>query len=118
MAAAHARLRREARRPVPVQRRRRGADHDDRGGRGDAEDRPAAAGGPRLRQARPRREGVAVMDDDALHIWTVYRNPSDFPGKWVLRVHRVPGGPDPACHVRDTLAEIRTLIPLGLVMLP
>lgn len=58
------------------------------------------------------------MIDDILAIYTVYRNPRDFPGKWVLRIHRVPGGPDRECWVRDSLDEVRALIPLDLVLLP
>ena len=55
---------------------------------------------------------------DELTIHVVYHNPSDYPGKWVVRRHFV--GVDgvnlasePDC-VADSLAEARDHIPVGL----
>jgi hypothetical protein len=51
-------------------------------------------------------------------VWTVYRHPSDFPGRWVLRGHEIfPNAgtlrSHEACFVASTLEEIRAKIPAG-----
>lgn len=63
------------------------------------------------------------MTDDRLYCWTVYANPSDFPGQHVARRWAVrPGSPEPdpcaVCIVRDTLAEVRAALPPGLYRRP
>ena len=56
-----------------------------------------------------------------LVIWTVYRNPRDFPGKFVVRPFRVQAGrsvPDPEpSFVGDSLNGARASVPPGLVRL-
>lgn len=55
----------------------------------------------------------------ALTIWTVYRHPRDFPTKWVLRAHDIPGPVARALvETADTLEEIRAKAPPGLHCLP
>lgn len=61
-----------------------------------------------------------------LTLWTIYRNPSDFPGKWVLRGHDIGGPADsepasiahPDCVVADTLEQARAAVPPGLACIP
>ncbi len=50
-----------------------------------------------------------------LTIWTIYQSPSDHPGKWVLRGHDIPGGPQAECLVGNSLEEIRLAVPPGLI---
>lgn len=54
-----------------------------------------------------------------LYIWTVYDNPIDFPGKFVVRRFRVTEDGAQAENrpwsVKDTLEEARRAIPPGLV---
>jgi hypothetical protein len=57
-------------------------------------------------------------DNNALAIWTVYRDPSDYPGKYVVRKSLVPGGITNEMFVADNLAEARALVPPGLYRLP
>jgi hypothetical protein len=61
------------------------------------------------------------VTESILTIWTVYRSPSDHPGKWVLRGHDVTAAgsvPRPDCIVADTLDLIRDHLPPGLCRLP
>ena len=53
-----------------------------------------------------------------LLVYTIYKNPSDYPGLWVLRVHEAPGGPRPVAVTAKTLEEIRAHIPGDLVRVP
>jgi hypothetical protein len=50
-------------------------------------------------------------------VWTIYREPDDYPGKWVLRGHEVfPGRSITAhtfCYVARTLDEARAKVPAG-----
>jgi hypothetical protein len=53
-----------------------------------------------------------------LPMWVVYRPMTrEYPGKWVTRMHVTLPEPKPTRFVisHDTLAELRTLIPQGLV---
>ena len=43
--------------------------------------------------------------------WMIYDHPSDYPTKWVLRAHDVPGGPRLKLETAATLEEIRERIP-------
>lgn len=55
---------------------------------------------------------------DELTLWTVYHNPSDYPGKFVLRgfdVGHGANGPRGDCTVGDSLEEVRAAVPVGLV---
>jgi hypothetical protein len=57
---------------------------------------------------------------DLLTIWVIYRSPSDYPGKWVLRGHDIgPGSVTSHAKkiVADTLQELRAHLPPGLVPL-
>jgi hypothetical protein len=58
------------------------------------------------------------MSTDALAMWTVYRYPRDYPGKFVARKFLVTA-PDPTVtaemFIADDLDEIRALLPPGLV---
>lgn len=59
--------------------------------------------------------------NDNLIIWTIYQNPSDYPGRWVLRGHEVGSGtvtPRPHAIISDTYAEIINILPPGLQRLP
>lgn len=56
----------------------------------------------------------------ALTFWTIYKNPRDYPGKWVLRGHDVTAGrvkAQPTCVVTDSLEAARARIPFGLIRL-
>lgn len=56
-----------------------------------------------------------------LDIWTVYHNPSDYPGLYVLRrfVTSAAGVfADQNAHVGRTLADVRRHIPPGLLFIP
>lgn len=59
-----------------------------------------------------------MSDHRELNIWTIYHNPSDYPGKYVARRFVVIGPTGPFAtddvHVADSLAEIWGMIPLGL----
>ena len=54
------------------------------------------------------------MSDDHLAIWTVYNNPTDYPGKFVARKF-LATAPDPTAtaevEIADTLAELRKKLP-------
>lgn len=57
---------------------------------------------------------------DALHIWTIFERPTDFPNGFIARLFTVTpegGRPTPACYTGDTLEEVRSKIPRGLVNL-
>lgn len=55
---------------------------------------------------------------DGLQTWTIYNNPSDYPGKFVVRRMTILGGihrdPEPAAVV-DTLEEARAAVPPSLM---
>jgi hypothetical protein len=57
-----------------------------------------------------------------LTIYVIYRNPSDYPGKWVLRAQDAGAGrtvtPHQDCFVCDTLEQARECVPPGLVHMP
>lgn len=61
---------------------------------------------------------MGIPDSDAvLTIYVVYRYPSDYPGKWVVRAQQISAGyveifREPTI-VADTLEEARELIPLS-----
>jgi hypothetical protein len=61
------------------------------------------------------------VTDATMVIWTIYRHPTDFPGKWVMRGHVIEAqGSTHAmteCFVADTLDEARTFVPRGLTCL-
>jgi len=49
-----------------------------------------------------------------LAIWTIYKSPTDFPGKFVARKHVVGAGSSRATddhYVADSLADARGMIP-------
>jgi hypothetical protein len=53
---------------------------------------------------------------EPLDIWTVYHNPSDYPGKYVARKFTVTKDVTATrdMFVADTIEEIRALLPQGL----
>ena len=56
------------------------------------------------------------FDAKGLIIWTLYRNPLDYPGKWVVRPHRVAGSSIEAlawCLISDTQEELNGVWPLA-----
>lgn len=57
-----------------------------------------------------------------LPVWVVYENPSDYPGKFVVRVQYAERNgsvtADSEARIADTLDEARCFIPGGLVCLP
>jgi hypothetical protein len=57
---------------------------------------------------------------DVLTIWTVYRDPTDYPGMWVLRGHDVTASgsaPRRDCFISDTIEAVHRALPPGLVRL-
>jgi hypothetical protein len=50
-----------------------------------------------------------------LKIWTIYENPSDYPGKFVVRVWEDDGPEQEPAAVVDSLAQARAAIPGGLM---
>lgn len=57
---------------------------------------------------------------DVLTVWTIYRNPRDYPGRWVLRAFDVSVEGTKArseCVVAQTLEEVRIALPPGRVPL-
>ena len=57
------------------------------------------------------------MIDYTLHIWTIYFDPSDFPGLYVARKFNV-DKPTKEFKTAKTLEEIRLAIPQGLFCIP
>lgn len=58
---------------------------------------------------------------EALDLYAVYFDTSDFPGKWVTRRHVVAGGkttPDLFGTVCDSLARAREAVPPGRFLVP
>jgi hypothetical protein len=65
----------------------------------------------------PQRHAVGLT------MWTIYKNPRDYPGRWVLRAWDMVGDhPDPIPRARqslfDSLAAARAEVPPGLTCLP
>jgi hypothetical protein len=61
------------------------------------------------------------MSADTLTIWTIFKHPRDFPGKWVLRGFDVGNGvPEPhsECVTAESLDEVYEKLPPGLARLP
>jgi len=63
------------------------------------------------------------MSDDAITFWQITHNPSDFPGKYVVRAHYVERGrgtprPSHVCMVFETLEEARAVVPPGCWRFP
>jgi hypothetical protein len=62
------------------------------------------------------------MASDGFEMFTVYQNPSDYPGKFVVRSQIIRAGKvipaDSPLIVADTLAEARLAIPFGLYRSP
>lgn len=57
------------------------------------------------------------MDKERFAMWTVYKNPRDYPDKYVARKALVPGGVTNDMFVADSLDEVRALLPPGLYRL-
>lgn len=66
----------------------------------------------------PHPAKISSPREDILTIWTVYENPRDYPGKFVVRAYDVCAGGAVAarleCTVRDSLDEARAAVPAGL----
>ena len=61
---------------------------------------------------------VPGKPDDYLHIWTVYKRPTDYPHGFVARLHLVGSGmhgPTNLAHYGATLDAVRAKLPNGLV---
>lgn len=61
------------------------------------------------------------VPSDILTIWTVFYNPADFPGQYVLRAfHEVKGSMlvNPVAHTADSLEAIRAKVPPGCIRIP
>jgi len=61
------------------------------------------------------------MTATVLHMWTLYDHPRDHPDAFVARRHIIVAGataPTPDMFVADSLAELRALLPPGLVCVP
>jgi len=62
-------------------------------------------------------DAIHKTNGDRLTVWTIYREPSDYPGRWVLRGHDI--FPSRGirrhkfCFTAATLREIRTKVPPG-----
>lgn len=50
--------------------------------------------------------------------WTVYDNPTDFPGKFICRPHSISRGTFAHHMIGDTIEEVRAKIPRGLIQMP
>jgi hypothetical protein len=50
-------------------------------------------------------------------VWTIYRGPKDYPGRWVMRGYEILPGvgvqAHDACVVAATLDEVRSKVPAG-----
>jgi hypothetical protein len=60
------------------------------------------------------------VTSSVLTMWTIYENPKDYPGKWVVRAHRVGAGivmPHTECVVTESLEAARRAVPIGLIRL-
>jgi hypothetical protein len=58
---------------------------------------------------------------DELMVWTIFHNPLDHPGKWVLRsftVRPLQVQPSADCVVADSLEQVRAALPGGVYLLP
>jgi hypothetical protein len=55
--------------------------------------------------------------DRPVTVWAIYREPRDFPGRWVLRGHEVFPGRElrthSVCFLADSLSEARAKVPAG-----
>jgi hypothetical protein len=64
---------------------------------------------------------INMSNDRLLTIFVIYQNPSDYPGKFVVRAQdALPSGevrPHPDCIVCDTIEQARETVPPGLVLL-
>jgi hypothetical protein len=62
------------------------------------------------------------MSKPIMTMWTIYYNPSDHPGKYVVRGHDIEAGksvPKPWCKIVDTYDQAKAQVPRGLFrMLP
>lgn len=62
------------------------------------------------------------LKSHSLLVWVVYCNPSDYPNKYVVRVHQAMNDGtvevSKNAWVRDSLAEVRSLVPWGLFCMP
>lgn len=59
--------------------------------------------------------------NDALHIWTVYDHPSDYPHSFVARLYVSHDGRDYVTNQvieADTLDALRAMLPPGLYRMP
>jgi len=54
-----------------------------------------------------------IMDRPALKVYAIYYNPSDYPGKFVLRIWNN-DVPEKKCIVKKTLSEIHNKLPMNL----
>ena len=57
-------------------------------------------------------------DNDALEMWVITENPSDYPGKYVALLCLITAGAvhhTETCHVADSLQAVRGMIPQGLI---
>jgi hypothetical protein len=48
---------------------------------------------------------------DVLCMYTIYHSPADYPGKYVVRMHTVPGGVTDALAITKTLEDARAQVP-------
>lgn len=70
--------------------------------------------------SRVSAEPSAFDEVAPLIVWTIYRNPSDFPGQFVVRAFAIGSGQVRATathHVRDTLEAARSTLPAELMNL-
>jgi hypothetical protein len=62
-----------------------------------------------------------IFHENLLPILTIYENPSDYPGKFVARMHAVSGGglrvANTPLGICETLKEVQALVPPGAVKL-
>lgn len=63
-----------------------------------------------------------TVGDRVMDMWVVYSNPSDYPGKWVLRRWEIQRGntdpiPTKNVHTGDLYAEVIAHLPGGLTRL-
>jgi len=65
-----------------------------------------------------------MKENERITFWTIYHDPADYPGKFVVRAQWITGKRgsgiqhSPHCTVHDTLDDARAAVPPGCFPLP
>lgn len=60
---------------------------------------------------------TTVMTMPSTLMYVIYDHPTDFPNKFVVRIHTVPGGATAVFGLFDSLDDARAYLPGGLICL-